>query len=341
MALHNDRRNRSRGFTLIELLVVIAIIAILIALLLPAVQQAREAARRTQCKNNLKQFGIAFHSYHETHNIMPFAYAVGPRLNASTWGIQLLPYIEQTPLYNQIDPKVPAFDQAGRLGFNPASVRRNVLAIQTVLQVFMCPSSPSGNEVYQGAIPANAGGPGVPPLTLTWNGARSDYCIATGVRGDFSRIAYAGRAGGNREGAIQPGGLFGRANNRFRNITDGTSNTFLLGERAGGNTIYRKHQEDTTLTRIFGPINGGQWGDILNGEHWLQGALYDGRVGPNGGPCGINCTNLRGGGFYSFHPGGAHFLLADGHVRFISASVAQRILAALITRKKGEVVGEY
>jgi prepilin-type N-terminal cleavage/methylation domain-containing protein/prepilin-type processing-associated H-X9-DG protein len=332
------RSVRKRGFTLIELLVVIAIIAILIALLLPAVQQAREAARRTQCKNNLKQFGLAFHNYHETHNIFPFGYYVGGDLNASTWGIQLLPYLEQNPLYQQIDQKSPAFNEGPAIG-KPGGPQ-NVAAISTVLTVFLCPSA-TGEDKYNGLIPTGAGGPGVPPLNLTWTGGRSDYCITTGVRGDFGNIAYAGNQGGQREGAIQPGGLFGAADNKIRNILDGTSSTFLLGERLGGTTIYRVNQVDTALTAALGPTNGGGWGDILNGEHWLKGSLYDGTDGPDGGPCAINCTNLRGSGFYSFHPGGAQFLMCDGSVRFISANIAAHTLASLITRKKGEVVGEY
>lgn len=341
MPVQKKDRLRCRGFTLIELLVVIAIIAILIALLLPAVQQAREAARRSECKNNLRQLGIGLHNYHETHKIFPFGYYVGARLQVSTWGIQLLPFIEQGPLYQMIDHGVPPFDQAGAIGFDAAAGQNNVLLIQTQIPLFLCPSTPGGGETYMGSLPANAGGPGVPPLDLTWMAARSDYCISTGVRGDFGNIAYAGNQGGDRDGAIQPGGLFGRANNRIRNITDGTSNTILLGERAGGATIYRKNRVDSMLTSTFGPLNGGGWGDFLNGEHWLKGALYDGTDGPDGGPCGINCTNLRGGGFYSFHPGGAHFLLGDGHVRFISENIAQHTLASLITRGKGEVFGEF
>jgi len=331
-----------RGFTLIELLVVIAIIAILIALLLPAVQQAREAARRTQCRNNMKQLGLALHNYHDVHITMPFGYYVvtSPPLLSSTWGIQILPFIDQDPLYKQHDHNVPSFDQAGALGFPAAAVQQNLQNIQTKLAMFLCPSAP-GDEVYQATIPANAGGPGVPPFDLTWMGAKSDYCIATGVRGIFANTAYAGNAGGSREGAIQPGGVFGDANNKFRNISDGMSNTILVGERVGGATIYRKGVADSALSAAYGPSNGGGWADILNGEHWLRGSGYDGMPVGDGGPCGINCTNLRGDGFYSFHPGGANFLLGDGSVRFVSENVAAIILAGLITRSKGEVISNF
>ncbi len=334
-------RTRSRGFTLIELLVVIAIIAILIALLLPAVQQAREAARRSQCKNNMKQLGLALHNYHDVHRTFPFAYYVGGNLSMSTWGVQVLPYIEQDTIYKKMSQNAPCWNEGAAIGFHPADVAVNVQMIQTIVTVFQCPSTPGGSEKYNGKIPANSAGPGVPPLDLTWTAARSDYCISTGVRGTFANVAYSGNAGGSRGGAIQPGGLFGLANNKMRQIIDGTSSTILLGERAGGSIIYRKRKQDSALTSAVGFLNGGGWGDLLNGEHWLAGSLYDGNPGADGGPCGINCTNLRSLGFYSFHPGGAHFVMADGHVQFLSENLNQFILAALITRAKGEVVGEF
>lgn len=322
-----------RGFTLIELLVVIAIIAILIALLLPAVQQAREAARRAQCKNNMKQLGVGFHNYHETHNTFPFGYHVGTDLNANSWGVMILPFIEQGNIYSRYNHNVAAFNEM------PGG-SANVALISHPLKVFWCPSS-IAEEFDDYSLPANAGGPGVPPFDLTWRAARSDYCISTGVRGDFAAIAYSGNPGGDREGAIQPGGMFGQARNKIRDIRDGTSNTIMLGERVGGATIYRKSGPDAALSAAYGPSNGGGWGDFLNGEHWLQGSLYDGTDGPDGGPCAINCTNQRGRNFFSFHTGGCHFLLCDGSVRFVNENIAQFTMAALITRAKREVIGEY
>ena len=323
-----------RGFTLIELLVVIAIIAILIALLLPAVQQAREAARRTQCKNNLKQLGLALHQYHDTYNRFPFPYMLGNDLNVSSWGTQILPFIEQGNLWNQWDSKVPAFNEASAAGFPPAAVAQNLQVIATPLPAFMCPSTP-GDAVHDYSLPANAGGPGIPPFDLTWTAARSDYCASSGVRGTFASIAYAGNAGGQR------GGVLSEPNecNRFGDVKDGTSNTILLGERVGGNQVYRGKQVDQALTSSFGPSQGGAWGDFLLGEHWPEGSLTDGS--PGGGPCIINCTNMRSTGFMSFHPGGAQFLMTDGSARFISQNVASSTFAGLITRAKGEVVGDY
>lgn len=333
-------RLRRRGFTLIELLVVIAIIAILIALLLPAVQQAREAARRSQCKNNLKQIGLAFHNYHDSHNSFPFAWMAGTDLNLSSWGIQILPYLDQAPLYNNWNSSAPAFNEASGIGFPAAAVQANLEAIKTILPVYMCPST-AASELHDYALPANSSGPGVPPLNMSWTAARSDYMPASGVLGTFASIAYSGSAGGQRSGALNAvGSLSSDGITRMRDLIDGSSNTILIGERVGGTNIYKKNKIDPATTAAVGVANGGGWGDFLNGENWVGGSLYDGTIG-GGGPCAINCSNARGSGFYSFHVGGAHFLLADGSVRFISANVDAYTLASLITRGKGEIVGEF
>jgi prepilin-type N-terminal cleavage/methylation domain-containing protein/prepilin-type processing-associated H-X9-DG protein len=332
MNIHSPVRRRS-GFTLVELLVVIAIIGILVALLLPAVQFAREAARRMYCSNNLRQLGLALHNYHDTSKSFPAAwsYSVNP-VNIQAWGTCILPQIEQQGLYDKYNFSVPAADQFGVIG------AQNIAVISTMIPTFNCPSVGGQRTIYSGLLPAGAL-PGAP--TLTWRAAPSDYCVSTGVLGVYSNIAYAniGGGGGNREGAIQPV-LAGSGGGNLADILDGTSNTILLGERTGGTVIYSKRTQ-IIIPSPFEQLNGGGWGDGLNGEHWLGGTLYSGLPIPfQQGPCGINCTNLRGYGFYAFHPNGAQFLMADGKVSFINLAAPQYILASQITRRKGEGVSQ-
>jgi prepilin-type N-terminal cleavage/methylation domain-containing protein/prepilin-type processing-associated H-X9-DG protein len=334
------RSRRRVAFTLIELLVVIAIIAILIALLLPAVQQAREAARRTQCKNSLKQLGLAFHNYHDTFTTFPFGWSLGSNLHLSCYGVMLLPYVDQAPLYNQWSSSVPAINEAAAVGFQtPAMITQNLQVIQQPLAVFMCASA-IGNPKHNYTLPANAGGAGVPPLNITWTAARSDYCATTGILGQYATFAFGPSPQGDRAGILVQTGMGGKQITRMRDVVDGTSNTFLLGERFGGTDIYMKRQKATIPAIVAaGVANGGGWGDFLNGEHWLGGALQDGT--PGGGPCAINCTNARGSGFYAWHDGGCHFLMADGAVRFLSENIAASTMGAGITRNRGEVMGEF
>ena len=332
---------KQKGFTLIELLVVIAIIAVLVALLLPAVQQAREAARRSQCKNNLKQIGLALHNYHDTANCFPYAYMVNfNNLDVNSWGTMILPQLDQQSLYNLYNCSVPPINEAAAFGFPAAVIKSNIAIISTKLTVFACPSTPNGIQIYQGVLPANSAGPGLPPINVTWSAAQADYCIPSGVRGTFANLAYAnfpGGAGGTRDGVMNINRL-----NRISDVTDGSSNTFLIVERTGGSVIYlRGGIAAGAPWNQFGPSNGGGWGDFLNGEQWLEGSLFDGTLGPGGGPCGINCTNLAGGSWYSFHAGGCHFLMCDGSVRFVNQNINQFTLAGLITRQKGELIGEF
>jgi prepilin-type processing-associated H-X9-DG protein len=129
---------------------------------------------------------------------------------------------------------------------------------------------------------------------------------------------------------------------RIADIIDGTSNTILLYERSGGATIYFKTMGVTSSPYdLLGKANGGGWADFLGGENWTKGCLYDGNVPPNGGPCAVNCSNMNGAGLHCFHTGGAHILLADGSVRFLSENVAQFTLAGLITIRKSEIFGEF
>jgi prepilin-type N-terminal cleavage/methylation domain-containing protein/prepilin-type processing-associated H-X9-DG protein len=326
----------SKGFTLVELLVVIAIIGILVALLLPAVQAAREAARRMQCSNNCKQIGLALHNYHDTFKSFPMSWYIDipglspgkSQFNGEPWGVSILPFIEQQPLHDQYNHNVLASDQT-----SPA----NVAVIQTKLSAYVCPSAPGGvNRKY--TFDANSAGL---PFTAT-DLAPSDYLATSGVRGVFVNLAGIP----SNEGVLQAHGPTGPpigANNRsgrFSDITDGTANTFIIGERTGGGVIYNKRLPAPAAVQPAVVLNGGGWGDTQNGESWLSGTLYTGAVNIGGpeGPCAINCTSLKAHGYHSFHPGGAQFTMADGSVQFVNETASPLSIAGRITRQGGEVL---
>ncbi|MBI1346483.1 DUF1559 domain-containing protein [bacterium] len=272
-----------RGFTLIELLVVIAIIAILIALLLPAVQQAREAARRTQCRNNLKQFGLAMHNYHDNSNTFPPG-LVAPTTLWSTcsvmsngvavpdtnsrmwgWGTLILPFLDQAPLYNTLSPdgcRMP----------NENTLYNGVALLQQPLPAYRCPSDSGSNiNVYH------------------QNYATSNYVVSEQL-GDV------------------------RSSVRIRDVEDGTSNVFMIAER--------RLKTEPAGSRYSGAII---WGRSNNTD-----AAFKFRAGPrinftptpfanNGFGTDNGCVRH---GVSSPHVGGAHFLMCDGAVRFVSENIA-------------------
>ncbi|MGD9857765.1 MAG: DUF1559 domain-containing protein [Planctomycetaceae bacterium] len=352
----STRRRRS-GFTLIELLVVIAIIAILIALLLPVVQQAREAARRTQCKNNLKQFGLAFHNYHDVYGMFAKPEILGLTIgtgamgisSSTNWTTALLPYMEQNNVYDLLNLNISPF----------AAV--NQAAYKTIIPNFMCPSTPTDNALVSWNIPAGiplaSGFPGVDG-TWTFAGGRIDYEAISGIRAALSNAAYAnfpGGSGGNRHGYSTwavvvtdvPGVLAdGGQGSKIRDILDGTSNTILLSELAGRNKLYWKRALQTSTAPfdkawIQERTAGGGWGDPLK-ENWVKGTGFSGpETSSQGGLCPINCSNQKDAGLYSWHTGGAHILLCDGSARFLNQNIDLFTFAGLITALKGEVIGEF
>lgn len=310
--LENSRMPRKiRGFTLIELLVVISIIAILIALLLPAVQQAREAARRTQCRNNLKQIGIALHNYHETHNMVPMgAYSdidddAGLDDDGYGWPVYLLPYLEQANLYQKINPQ-------GQPGIIEGYFNANGTIIpggETVIPAFICPSAILPNNIQSGG--------GLNPDAHQIGYGKIDYKGSTGYADDglFNKHRDALAKGSNRI--------------RFRDIRDGLSNTIAVGEssypgRAGSDQpmwIGIPGSDEVLLFKTNAPsiINCGIRG--FGGNYWA-GAIDD--------DCAV-----------SLHTGGAFFLFADGSVHFLSENIALQTYYALGSRRGGEVIGEY
>ncbi|NLS90754.1 MAG: DUF1559 domain-containing protein [Planctomycetaceae bacterium] len=331
------------GFTLVELLVVIAIIGILIALLLPAVQAAREAARRSQCSNNVKQIGLALHNYHDTFKAFPFSFMIDPPnypasldgVNANVWSIPILPFMEQTALYDQYNTNLPPF------------MPPNADLIDEVLPVFLCPSAPGGGT----ARTYDADYTNINFPMIKFRAAPSDYCPNEGIAsGGFrSQAQREGWTYGSIVGALDFYGLnptsgkWETGGSNMAAFMDGTSNTIVAGERTGGATIYElRSPADSEVSALLGPINGGGWGDILNGNNWHGGTLYSGTAWDGSstpaGPCLINCSNIRDRGYHCFHPGGAQFLLCDGSVTFISETVDARTLASLLTRRNGEPV---
>ena len=315
---------RYRGFTLIELLVVIAIIAILIALLLPGVQQAREAARRAQCQNHLKQIGLALHNYHDTYSCFP-----GMRLNhdgiqpnsttnpgwtSLGWMVSILPYIEQPALYNQFD-----FDRSWN---DPV----NEPVVSQVIPVYKCPTALDNHPKISGQF--------APPWgTDTYsNAATTDYFGSSGLMGGLKSAGYV-RSDLDTLGA---GVITNVRNSRFRDIIDGSSSTILVTEAHGRPNVWRGSQISAGETLENSNNVPGAWA-APNGM-WFRGFTGDGLLQP--GPCAVNCSNFTGG-IYAFHPGGAHVLLGDGAVRFVGQSIDIYLMIALITKSEREVVGEF
>ena len=329
------RRSR-RGFTLIELLVVIAIIAILIALLLPAVQQAREAARRARCKNNLKQIGVAVHNYLETHSVFPPGYIVKNQTGTAHlgygWGTYLLPFIEQKNIYVRANWNNPNFGGS----------------FQNQLTAYLCPSDRDnvGKAQYrirQDDPPSGtnlAGDPCGSSTDTAADWAAGGPCSST--RRTFGRN-FAGKANyvGNVGTSLTYTGngvLFGNSHIEDRDITDGTSNTFLAGERWQGPGQHAAwagihYDEDNLGSFTPGPPGGGgSWENTQSrtttiGRHVLGSTGYR----PNSGS----------GGFSSLHTGGFHMLLCDGSVHFISENINRSVYGRLGNRQDGQVLGEF
>jgi len=303
----NHRDIDRRGFTLIELLVVIAIIAILIALLLPAVQQAREAARRSQCQNNMKQIGLAMHNYHDTHGVFPPGYSVSytsgsPNLTNESWGWPafLLPFLDQSPLYNSLN-----MNSLHLKDFIETAGAPEVELLQTRLQVFRCPTDTDDNDGLAGPNRRYNNGAGIAanPSLSSIEAAITNYIGSRGNR-DFGDVNTAG------------GGIFyGNSNIQIDDIKDGTSNVFCIGERRSKNCQAGTWPGiSTTSNRNAGrgayAVTGHTHSNVLNNDSTTSNfhGVYFSRA-----QCGT--------GFYGPHEGGCYFLFCDGSVRFLSENM--------------------
>jgi len=319
---------------------VIAIIAILVALLLPAVQQARSAARRMQCKNNLKQLALACHNFESAQHELPMTYTktitTPTQIGQTSWAPTILAYADQSNLLNLgtgWDIKANWWDSSNS---NPGPYFGQSVANRQIVNLnisFMnCPSTPGG--------PRFEDKPGSPESK---RGACGDYFTPTGVHLDINNSLPPNEAfptNANRRGVIAIYDAAKNQKNKLRDVLDGTSNTIMLGECAGREDVWRRG----VLTPLDYVGNyrarGGAWATNDNAYDIGQRTTtkYGSGTTVIPGTLGINNSNEYGHCFYAFHNGGANFAFADGAVRFLGESMNLRVLASLVTRAGEEVV---
>lgn len=362
--LSNAHRTMSarRGFTLIELLVVIAIIAVLIALLLPAVQQAREAARRSQCKNNLKQLGLACHNFHDAYDGWPMAVEFGV---GTSWSGLILPYLEQSNHYQSLVMQEDSYINAQWAHPLPGATTaalatpnfRNILVCEAYLDVFRCPSSTmpgavadiSGdNWIVQKRVPANYLGVVTSSLVNDrrmqsvqnqWGGTGNVEVISD-LEGVFiQRVNHQRIKRNDRH--------YGMTGCRMGDIIDGTSNTLAIGEA----------ESDLRAVPEMGTLRENNASTFGRKDHWAIGGDDADTTGQGDMSEFLGSTAVRINyppqaagtaqfaeyefSFGSRHIGGAHFLMADGSVRFLSENIDANLYKALGSRNGGETIGEF
>lgn len=317
-------QRRSPGFTLVELLVVIAIIGILIALLLPAVQAAREAARRSQCSNNLKQIGLALHNYHDRSKCFPPGYLLFPNANLPAgpcvsgnwavnnayrsswgWGAYILPYVEQAPLYAQLNPGPINLSEALVAG----GAYDRIAALQTKLSAFRCPSdinqNTATNPYYNLVDSAQAGRPTSMSNYVGSNTSHKWHSGGRMVSPDGNECGQWGTLPAN----YAPDGMFWRNSKvDMRDVRDGTSNVMFVAERC---SLLRTSAGTYTCNAalVFGTENNNEQLSIRN------------NLGSGASLINVDTAYGCTYGYSSLHPGGMQAVLVDASVRFLSETI--------------------
>lgn len=326
-SISESRPQPRSGFTLVELLVVIAIIGILVAMLLPAVNSAREAARRMQCKNNLKQDQLAMIGYHDIYKVYPPGRnGSDSRGQATSYGlsatVQILPFLEEKPLYDQMEKNLvnQVWSRAG--GTTWGSFAGNLRLIAKVLPSFRCPSDPTGPTYTAKELQWDTGAPYDPPITAVL--ALASYAWNAGTVEDDNNGQYSGSI--NRSGyKYNNSGLFfqydptlNKRKFRGKDVVDGQSKTFFLGDAQIETSTFQLMLDSHTVWSF-----GQRFGSFRSALKPMN------NVRSNWFPVG---TSFECGGFGSNHAGGAQFAFGDGHVVWLSDTIDLRTYQAFSTR---------
>jgi prepilin-type N-terminal cleavage/methylation domain-containing protein len=328
------------GFTLVELLVVITIIGLLIALLLPAVQAAREAARRTQCQNNLKQLALACHTYETQNNGLPLLYASSNQLG---WVTEVLPFFEQLNASKHYDITLPWFDAA------------NAAVVSQRIEVLECPTSPVPH-VYT-ATNTKFGGQS-PNAMTTFTVASTDYFAISGASATTTLKSPSTIPAGylyvypTATPQIDLSGVFGAQSStsacrKLAEVSDGLSQTMMLAEMSGRPWLYLASGQQVSGANFPSYVSASSadvpnslalnygWGAWAHNNNFAVGTWStDGWL--QGGTGAINCSNYRG--IFSFHSGGAYVAFGDASVHFLGQEMSTAVYFALVTARAGEVV---